>query len=246
VAGGGGGGGASEKDTSGGGGAGGGKGAAGATDNAAATADPKATAGTGVDSTKKPAEASSSFEIVWLPDYCQQYAIDLSSGGASTKSQLQFADGWQLTSFNSEVNNTEILRKMFDAVASVAGTSADAAQKVAVAGIQAAGTGAKSAAGAQAANPTTLFRRTDSTILKPGIYALVNYPGDNCSLRPTFGLSALDVVTTTTWSEVVLDKGKAGEAALGDAAAVVPGPAARDDGRAAAKGKAARKAMPTR
>ncbi len=160
----------------------------------------------------KPAASSEAIAIVWLPDYCQQYAIDASERGASTQLHVTFADGWQLTSYNAQMNSTEVLNKMVDALASVVGTAAKAAAsaapasapQAAVAGIQA---GASEVAKSTAGNhpPKRLFLRTTTAVLQPGVYPLFTYEGNDCLKAPKFCSQQLRdaVAMSVTWEEIV-------------------------------------------
>jgi hypothetical protein len=142
--------------------------------------------------------------IVWMPDYCQQYAIVEKDHSGSQKVQIQLADGWKLTALNTETNNTEILQKMFDALSNVAGSFASASHAgtttVAGAAAQAVGGGAQSA-------QTRIFRRTRVVTFRPGLYQLLEYPltKDNeldCSRLPSFRTPKDATEQSESWSEI--------------------------------------------
>ena len=93
---------------------------------------------------------------------------------------------------------------MFDALASVAGTSADAVQKVAVASLSSGAktAGAAATGGAEAGGKKRLFRKTRTTILRPGVYPLFKY--DSCDQVPKFLSDQLVTATveSVSWDEV--------------------------------------------
>jgi hypothetical protein len=152
----------------------------------------------------KSAASNDAIAIVWLPDYCQQYAINQSERGASTQLQLTFADGWQLTSYNAQMNSTEVFNKMVDALASVVGTAAKAAPKAAAAGMQAGASAVAKNTFAGNHPPKRLFLRTTTTVLEPGVYPLFTYEGDNCLKAPKFCSQKLKeaLAMSVTWEEI--------------------------------------------
>jgi hypothetical protein len=149
------------------------------------------------------AASNDAIAIVWLPDYCQQYAINQSERGASTQLQLTFADGWQLTSYNAQMNSTEVFNKMVDALASVVGTAAKAAPKAAAAGMQAGASAVAKNNFSENHLPKRLFLRTTTAVLTPGVYPLFTYPADDCSKTPKFCSQQLKdaLRTSVTWEE---------------------------------------------
>ena len=152
-------------------------------------------------------EGAPATTVVWLPDYCQQYAIAEKDHTGSQKVQIQLADGWKLTALNTEINNTEVLQKMFDMISSLAGTMTASTQKLANTGIQTATNALQRGTQGAQAGRTRLFRRTRVTTFKPGLYSMLQYPltKDNepdCAKLPSFRPPKDATVQSEFWSEV--------------------------------------------
>jgi hypothetical protein len=167
----------------------------------ATPADPAAPKKTDDTATAKPAEPTAAMSIVWLPDYCQQYAINQINQLASSSIQLQFADGSKLTSVNSQLNSTEVINKVIDTVATVAGA-------VLKGGAPAPSAPSPSPSGAKGDHAQAggekpqkrIFRRIETTVIPPGAYAIFTECG--CSTAPQFSVEQVRTVTSTTWAEV--------------------------------------------
>ncbi len=173
-------------------------------DSTAAAAAPSASGSDHVVTAERDGGAPGA-TIVWLPDYCQQYAISEKAHAGSQKVQIQLAEGWKLTALNTEINNTEVLQKMFDTISSLAGSMISPTQKLASAGVQTA-TGALER-GAQGGR-TRLFRRTQIITFRPGLYPLLQYPQsqDNepdCARLPSFRPPKDATEQNEFWSELV-------------------------------------------
>ncbi len=48
------------------------------------------------------------YEIIWLPDYSQQYAISVNSGLGKTTTNLTFENGWQFNKLDSTTDTTTV------------------------------------------------------------------------------------------------------------------------------------------
>ncbi len=167
----------------------------------------------GGDATKpdKSSPPPSAISIVWLPDYCEQYAISQSNTLSSASMKIALADGWRFDNVDASNDSSAAIGKLLDTVSTVAGKAIDASKDVKVAGLSAAKTAA-SAVGAQATKGP-LLRRTISSSLKPGLYALFERPKGadgkvDCSAIPNlsaaFGGAAL--TTVESWAELPLSK----------------------------------------
>lgn len=73
------------------------------------------------------------FNIVWLPDFDEQYAIKVSQGLGSSGVLLGLGQGWSLQSLDATVDNSALAKPLLDFYASTIG----ALQKVATAKIEA-------------------------------------------------------------------------------------------------------------
>lgn len=57
-----------------------------------------------------PVRLNDFFDVVHLPDFQEQYAVRTRSGLGSQKMTLNLQNGWMLTSFTEEIDNTQILK----------------------------------------------------------------------------------------------------------------------------------------
>ncbi len=74
-----------------------------------------------VDPIEAPPDA---FQVVQLPDFEEQMAIEDRNFAAYSKYDLQFADGWQLRSVNSNVDATETAVRAFQSISNAIGVAA--------------------------------------------------------------------------------------------------------------------------
>ncbi|BBM86240.1 hypothetical protein [Candidatus Uabimicrobium amorphum] len=56
------------------------------------------------------------FDIVYLPDFEEQYAISSQSGLGNAQFAVNFGQGWSLQSFNSLSDNSELNKRVFDLI----------------------------------------------------------------------------------------------------------------------------------
>lgn len=158
---------------------------------------------------KKPAPATApeAISIVWLPDYCQMYAVRMTTGLGNQKLEMKFADGWQLSSVNSEIDNSKIIESFTDLAKTFLTTRAD----LETARIEAATPEEEEAlAKERRVTPAeTVLRRTARHILRPGLYRLITQ--ENCSepglFEPEkfFGVGgAGKTVETVSWEKIEL------------------------------------------
>jgi hypothetical protein len=141
--------------------------------------------------TSDPSSDSSPLAIVWLPDYCQQYAIRQKNVLSSQSLNLTLNDGWQLGGFQSSLNSTEVINKLLDTLGSVLSAFVSSFG----------GGGAGKAAGgagdgggktkAQAAAYVTL-KRIVITYLQPGVYPLFSRPAVSGDKDPCAAMPALN------------------------------------------------------
>lgn len=121
--------------------------------------------------------AEGAVAIVWLPDYCQQYAISQANVLSTASMKLALEDGWRLSSLDTAGNSTELLAKIVE----LAGTAIGAGKDLAVARTQARDS-QEEAARERAPLPTV--RRITSTHAVPGIYPL--FKRASCAESPAF------------------------------------------------------------
>lgn len=139
------------------------------------------------DKPDKPATPPpNSVSVVWLPDHCEQYAVDFSSDSAINKSKIVLADGWKLSELDVDVDNTTIGTKALDTIATIA---------EAVAGALAPGSGSGSDDDDSANDPGSTddgaqsgsrkyVLKTTKVYLQPGVYPL--FTRASCTSAPAF------------------------------------------------------------
>ena len=137
-----------------------------------------------------PANLADAVAIQWLPDYCQQYAFRQTAVLAGLKVKVTLADGWKLSSLESEGDSTAVMNKLIDLV----GTGIGARRDIAVETIK-----AEAASAEEQADVVRYLRRTKITYLKPGLYSLVSA---GCDTERTISLSKLEYETADVWSEL--------------------------------------------
>lgn len=152
----------------------------------------------------KPAVNPGAISIVWLPDYCQMYAVQGRAGLGSQSLKVTLEDGWRLSSIDSETDNTQIL----ESLTSLAKTFLETRADVKTAEIEAA-TDEDAAPKEKARVPAKVYRKTVSYGLRPGLYRLVDQK--DCQ-RPTlldpmsfYGLGnpeSPELVESITWEEL--------------------------------------------
>lgn len=169
----------------------------------------EATGTSSASSTSSAGGSSGAVTLTWLPDYCQMYAVSVRAGLGSNNSTMTLTDGWQLTSLNAELDNTELVKGFVD----LAKTFLTAKSAADVARIEATGETpteeAKPESTKGRAKPVYLVR-THTTTLRPGLYSLISQEG--CAQPKLLdaeeflglGTDAARVVETTEWTELVL------------------------------------------
>lgn len=155
---------------------------------------------------EKPVPAKDAVEIVWLPDYCQMYALRARTVLSSQKIEVSLSDGWRLESLTAEQDTTALATKLVEVIGALAAPASVSNESE---------TETSGTEEAQAGEPTYLKRTTTST-LKPGLYALVSYSTDpkdgypNCDDKRVIHSVALEQIagagteTSTSWTEFVL------------------------------------------
>jgi hypothetical protein len=130
-------------------------------------------------------------ELVYLPDYCHQYALQLRSDLATLNANVTFADGWKLLGLDSKADNTQIVGKVLDVIATL---------KTGVAPI-AAGEGKPEdseavknlLAQAPGKGPYLYVKKTVVRRLKPGIYAIFTRT-NACDAVPALKIDPSDML----------------------------------------------------
>jgi hypothetical protein len=133
--------------------------------------------------------------IVWLPDYCQQYALLQDVKLASLKWKVELADGWRLSSVDMTADSTQVATKILD----VLSTAVAAGKDIAVAGIS---RKARTFEG-QGGPDRNCRRRTEVKYLNPGVYKLFVRTDDKCKDTPKFSPAPLTIETVVCLSEKV-------------------------------------------
>lgn len=153
--------------------------------------------------TDKPTPAapapSAAVEVVWLPDYCQQYAIHQTSVLANLKVKVDLADGWKLSSVDSTADTTAVIGKVLD----LAGTALGAAKDLAVEKVKSAST-SKGSSEAQQGGAMKYLRKTEITYLKPGLYPIAVREGEDCDKAARISTRYFEYEKSAVWNELVL------------------------------------------
>lgn len=58
-------------------------------------------------------------EVIYLPDYCHQYALQMTSNLATLNADVTFGDGWKLLGLNSKADSTVLVGKVLDVIAAI-------------------------------------------------------------------------------------------------------------------------------
>jgi hypothetical protein len=169
-----------------------GTGTTGGTPPAAAPTSPGAGTPAGSGST------SEAVSVVWLPDYCEQYALQQTNILASSKLKVELGDGWKLSSFDSTLDSTQLVGKVLDLAGAAAGLSKGGG------GGGTAGGGGGAAATPQAARTYVYLRKVTVSNLRPGLYPLITRENDDCDKRAkiTGFKVAENLVQSVTWTVV--------------------------------------------
>lgn len=149
---------------------------------------------------KNPSNSSkSSVSLVWLPDYCHQYALRQRAVLASQKTNLTLVDGWKLGSLETEQDSTALVGKLID----LAGTLIGARKEIQIAELEA--EAAPSEGEPQVGEKRIHLLRERVVYLKPGLYPLLERQtvdgGDECDQVGHITLAQLEYRTSTVWSQ---------------------------------------------
>ena len=142
--------------------------------------------------------------IVWLPDYCEQYAVSSSNVLSSHSLKLKLNDGWQFDNVDASNDSTVVIGKVLDAVTSVVGAFKGSTTSTT------GGTSSKTSKGTGAqAGTERIFRHTKTVSLKPGLYRIFTRkptpdPKDACTVRPEFAADEFKTVVSESWEELPL------------------------------------------
>lgn len=133
----------------------------------------------------------SALSVVWLPDYCEQFALEQTSFLSKLETKFTLEDGWRLASVESKSDSTDIVGKVLDLVGAIKGVSAPAPSKPSD-GAATAGTDTTTA------SDLKYVRKTTVKYLKPGIYPLFKRDEGNgtCKGARTFDTSAFTAGTS--------------------------------------------------
>ena len=140
-----------------------------------------------------PSSLADAVSVVWLPDYCEQYAVSQRSVLASLKFTVELGDGWKLGKLDTSQDSTAVVGKILDLV----GTGIGAQKDIAVEKIKA---GAAGSQAKQAIQARTLVRTT-VRYLKPGLYPILIRNSNDCTAAPTFSLKAFQYEESVFWTE---------------------------------------------
>ena len=136
--------------------------------------------------------ASSGVSIVWLPDYCEQYAYESKSFLAKADATVSLADGWRLESVISSQDSTVVVSKLLDLVG--IRTQADAATK------QARIAGAQLKPSLVLPGVPAYWIRTEAWDLNPGLYPV--FQRTDCKTMPTFNPKTYDIKQSVSWTRL--------------------------------------------
>ena len=145
---------------------------------------------------------ASTAEVVWLPDYCEQYAVNGDAGMNKLKLDVTLSNGWALSSVAIEADSSAAAGKLVDLL----GTLVGAGKELGLKSMQQAGGEEEPEGGAASSGgdlyPGLLLRKTELKHIQPGLYPLSGRKEDNCSNRPVFAAPAFQLRTTVRWSTV--------------------------------------------
>jgi hypothetical protein len=156
--------------------------------------DPRKTEKPAAEIADAASPTSSGVSIIWLPDYCEQYAYNSKSILAKADATVSLADGCRLESVASSQDSTAIASKLFDLVG--IRMQADAATKQAR--IEASKPTTPSALSAQFV--PVQWIRTDAWDLYPGLYPI--FKRDNCDSNPRFEPKSFDIRPSVSWTRL--------------------------------------------
>lgn len=143
--------------------------------------------------------------IVWMPDYCQQYALNQSSFLAKLDAVVTLGDGWRLGSLDTKTDSTQLLSKVLEVIGSIqvakqGGTSQQPPQT------SGGPSSAASILGTEVEGKplVTYLKQSKVTYLKPGLYPIFSRKtkSGQCESVPELDLSKFEFVTADTWSEL--------------------------------------------
>jgi len=182
------------------------------------TATPGAGGGTGVGGSDTPPSGkdtppatppANAVSIVWLPDYCEQYALQQTNVLSTSKLKVDLGDGWKLSGLDSTLDSTTLLGKVLDLAGSVVGAGKGGGSGSGT------GSGGGSAGGSNGAGNLALhgssivvyLRKVDSISLRPGLYPLTEHSGgvagdDSCDKRAHYKFPTNITEASTTWTVV--------------------------------------------
>ena len=133
---------------------------------------------------------------MWLPDYCEQYALQGIGFLSSLTLNIKLADGWKLDSADSVANSAELPGKIVDAIAAVKSAKAGAASapsteemKLALANVG--GLPPKS-------NAKAFIKRVTTSTLLPGLYRVFSR-AQHCSGDRVFSPQQFQTRDTVSW-----------------------------------------------
>lgn len=147
-----------------------------------------------------PAQAdAAALKIVWLPDYCEQYAIRTHVFLAKNKTTLTLAGGWQLTGVNLDADSTAALAELVD----LAKTLVTAKKDVDIEEIKAAAPPEDVVEAALTSGRPLRLQRTSIHQIRPGIYPLTaraeNEKEAGCEM-PYFEAPDFETEVSVSWS----------------------------------------------
>lgn len=127
------------------------------------------------------------FNILWLPDFDEQYVVMARPGLGNATSALTLGQGWNLQGVNIQVDNSALVKPILDSYAATLG----ALQKLAVArieaplallsgGPQSAAAGPSAKAAFEGGTPVTV-KVTRVRVVAPGLYPILK-PGERAAL----------------------------------------------------------------
>lgn len=139
--------------------------------------------------------SSSPITLVWLPDYCEEYAVSQTNFLSSQTLTLTFGDGHRLDGSTATLDATATVGNLMNMIGTIA--------SAALGGGKPSSSTGSSTSKAQDAEAARLFKHTTITYIKPGLYPLTERK--DCATKPTFTFKYFELETVERvekWEEI--------------------------------------------
>jgi hypothetical protein len=138
-------------------------------------------------------------EIVWLPDHCQQYALQQRTVLASSTNKFTLAEGWRLSQVDTQLDSTKVAEQVIGLFSKKLELDKEAEEDLEP--VEESGNDKQPADKSPA---RVVVKRTVIQYLQPGLYPVFTYKAgkDGCTEPPTLApLDAANIRTTVLYSK---------------------------------------------